>query len=132
MPMTLAELESEVKRLREEVAEAARTRDYLEIWKLQSLYAHLYHLGKRAEVSGLFARKTPGVTMEIEDSGVYEGIESITRFWNTVFAEKRHMVAGFLAIHMTVNPSSRSTGPGRRRKACGTLTGSPPWGWGEA
>jgi hypothetical protein len=104
MPMTLAELESEVMRLKEAVSEAARARDYLEIWKLQSMYSHLYHMGRRAEVPQLFAQKTPGVTMEIEDSGVYEGIESITRFWNTVFSEKRHLTAGFLAIHMTVNP----------------------------
>jgi hypothetical protein len=104
MAMTLEQLEAEVRRLKEQVAENARARDYLEIWKLQSMYAHLYHIGKRAEVPSLFAQKTPGVTMEIEDAGVYEGIESITRFWNTVFAEKRHLTAGFLAIHMTVNP----------------------------
>ena len=104
MPMTLAELEAEVKSLKKQVAECAWTKDYIEIWKLQSLYSHLYHIGKRSEVPRLFAQKTPGVIMEIEDSGVYEGIESITRFWNTVFAEKKHMTPGFLAIHMTVNP----------------------------
>jgi hypothetical protein len=104
MTMTLAEMEAELKQLKAQVAENARARDYLEIWKLQSRYAHLYYLGKRAEVPLLFAQKTPGVSMEIEDSGVYEGIESITRFWNTVFSEKKHMTAGFMAIHMTVNP----------------------------
>jgi len=104
MPMTLEQLENEVMRLKAQVAESTWAKDYLEIWKLQSLYAHLYHIGKRAEVPLLFAQKTPGVTMEIEDSGVYEGIESITRFWNTVFSEKKHMTAGFLALHMTVNP----------------------------
>jgi len=104
MPMTMAELEAEVKSLKKQVAESAWTKDYIEIWKLQSLYSHLYHIGKRAEVPLLFAQKTPGVIMEIEDSGVYEGIESITRFWNTVFNEKRMMTAGFLALHMTVNP----------------------------
>ncbi|MGD0780728.1 MAG: nuclear transport factor 2 family protein [Dehalococcoidales bacterium] len=104
MAMTMAELEAEVKRLKEQVAEGAWAKDYIEIWKLQSLYAHLYHIGKRKEVAKLFAQKTPGVNMEIEDSGVYEGIESITRFWTTVFAEKRMMTAGFLALHMTVNP----------------------------
>ena len=104
MPMTMAELEAEVKSLKKQVAEGAWTKDYIEIWKLQSLYSHLYHIGKRAEVPLLFAQKTPGVMMEIEDSGVYEGIESITRFWNTVFNEKRMMTAGFLALHMTVNP----------------------------
>ncbi|MFA5309632.1 MAG: nuclear transport factor 2 family protein [Dehalococcoidales bacterium] len=104
MPMTLAELEAEVISLKKQVAGLAWTKDYLEIWKLMSQYAHLYHIGKRKEVVNLFAQKTPGVTMEIEDSGVYEGIDSISRFWNTVFAEKRMMTAGFLAIHMTVNP----------------------------
>jgi hypothetical protein len=104
MPMKLEELEAEVRRLKEQVAENARAKDYLEIWKLQSLYAHLYYLGKRKEVPLLFAQKTPGVTMEIEDSGVYEGIESVTRFWNTVFAEEKHRSAGWLSIHMTMNP----------------------------
>jgi hypothetical protein len=103
MAMTLQELEAEVKSLKEKVADGAHARDYLEIWKLQSLYAHLYYIGKRSEVPGLFARKTPGVNMEIEDSGVYEGIESITRFWNTVFSDKK-IGPGHLAIHMTVNP----------------------------
>ena len=103
MTMTLEELEAEVKSLKEQVAEGAYAKDYLEIWKLQSLYSHLYYIGKRSEVPALFAQKTPGVNMEIEDSGVYEGIESITRFWNTVFNDKR-IGAGNLAIHMTVNP----------------------------
>jgi hypothetical protein len=104
MAMTMAELEAEVKRLKKQAAEGAWAKDYLEIWKLQSLYAHLYHIGKRKEVVELFAQHTPGVNMEVEDSGVYEGIESIARFWNTVFSEKRMMTAGFLALHMTVNP----------------------------
>jgi hypothetical protein len=104
MAMTLAKLEAEVKRLKDQVAENAWAKDYLEIWKLQSLYAHLYHIGKRKEIVDLFAQKTPGVNLEIEDSGVYEGIDSIRRFWTVVFAEKRMMTAGFLALHMTVNP----------------------------
>ena len=104
MTTSIAKLEAEVKSLKKQVAENARAKDYLEIWKLQSLYAHLYHIGKREEVVELFAQKTPGVTMEIEDSGVYEGIKSIRRFWTTVFDAKRMMTVGFLAIHMTVNP----------------------------
>jgi hypothetical protein len=103
MTMTLEELEAEVKSLKKQVAEGAYAKDYLDIWKLQSLYAHLYYIGKRSKVPALFAQKTPGVNMEIEDSGVYEGIESITRFWNTVFSDKK-IGPGHLAIHMTVNP----------------------------
>jgi SnoaL-like domain len=104
MAMTLQELEAEVIKLRQQVAEGARAKDYIEIWKLQSRYAHLYYLGKITDIPALFARKTTGVTLEIEDSGVYEGIESISRFWNTAFSEKRMKTPGRLAIHMTVNP----------------------------
>jgi len=116
MPMTMEELEVEVTRLKEQVAESARTRDYIEIWKLQSLYSHLYHIGKRAEIPSLFAQKTPGVSLEIEDSGVYEGIEGVKRLWGTVFSEKSHMTAGFLAVHMTVNPVIEINREGTRAK----------------
>jgi hypothetical protein len=104
MAMTLRELEAEVKKLKAQMTEGARAKDYIEIWKLQSRYAHLYHIGRMSEVPALFARKTPGVTMEIEDSGVYDGIESITRFWNTVFSDRKSRSPGQLALHMTVNP----------------------------
>jgi hypothetical protein len=104
MAMTLQQLEAEVKKLKEQVAEGAWAKDYIEIWKLQSRYSHLYHIGRMSEIPLLFARKTPGVNMEIEDSGVYEGIESITRFWNTVLSEKIFKSAGHLALHMTLNP----------------------------
>jgi len=113
MAMTLEQLEAEVRGLKEQVAEVARlkdqlaeavyAKDYLEIWKLQSLYSHLYHVGRRSQLPALFAQKTPGVSLELEDSGVHEGIESITRFWTTVF-DDRKIGAGHLAIHMTVNP----------------------------
>ena len=110
MATTLEQLEAElqglreqVAGLREQVAEAACAKDYLEIWKLQSLYSHLYYIGRRSEIPGLFAQKTPGVTLEMEDSGVYEGLESVTRFWNTVLGGDK-VTAGHLAIHMTVNP----------------------------
>ena len=97
------QLEAEVRGLKEQVVEGALAKDQLEIYRLQSLYSHLYFIGKRSRVPSLFAQKTPGVTLELEDSGVYEGIESVTRFWNTVFDDKR-IGAGHLAIHMTVNP----------------------------
>lgn len=105
MAMSLKELEEELKDLKRKVAENAWAKDYLEIWKLQSLYSHLYHIGKNSEIPSLFAQKTQGVKMEIEDSGVYEGLESVTYFWNKVFDVSRmHGTPGFLAIHMTVNP----------------------------
>jgi hypothetical protein len=116
MPMTLQQLEAEVKKLKEQAAEGARAKDYIEIWKVQSRYAHLYHVGRMSEVPSLFAQKTRGVTMEIEDSGVYEGIKSITRFWNTVFSDKKSRSPGNLALHMTVNPVIEINKAGTRAK----------------
>jgi hypothetical protein len=103
--ISLEELAKEVEELKKQVAENSWAKDYLEIWKLQSLYSHLYHIGRNSEVPSLFAQKTPGVVMEIEDSGVFVGIDSVTRFWNDVFdANRMQKSPGFLAIHMTVNP----------------------------
>jgi hypothetical protein len=117
MAMTLEDLENEVKALKEQVAENARAKDYLEIWKLQSLYSHLYHVGRNCEVPSLFAQKTPGVVMEIEDSGVYEGLESVTYFWNQVFDVNRmQRTPGFLAIHKTMNPVIEIDKKGNRAK----------------
>jgi hypothetical protein len=116
MPMTLQQMEAEVKKLKEQVAEGAQAKDYIEIWKVQSRYAHLYHIGRMSEVPLLFAQKTPGITMEIEDSGVYEGIKSITRFWNTVFSDKKSRSPGNLALHMTVNPIIEISKTGTRAK----------------
>ena len=119
MAMSLKELENEVKALKKQVAENARARDYLEIWKLQSLYSHLYHIGRNSDVPSLFAQKTPGVVMEIEDSGVYEGLNSVTYFWNEVFnADRMQRTPGFLAIHMTVNPVIEINKKGNRSTIC--------------
>jgi hypothetical protein len=102
--MTVEELETEIMSLKERVAELSKAWDYIEIWKLQSMYSHLYHMGKMSRIPSLFAQKTPGVTLEIEDSGVYEGIKSVERFWSTVFSDQKARSAGHLALHMTVNP----------------------------
>jgi len=132
MPMTMEEMEAEIASLKKQAAENARANDILEIWKVQSMYSHLYHIGMRAEIPSLFAQKTPGVSQEIEDSGVYEGIESVTRFWGTVFSEKAHMNAGFLALHMTVNPLIEINRDGTRAKGIWHSHGYASMGAGGA
>lgn len=104
MTMSLAELEAEVLRLRKMVEEGSKANDYLEIWQLMSMYSHLYHVFKRCEVPNLFAQKTPGVEVEIEDSGVYEGIEGVRTVFCGILADESHKIPGFLGIHMTCNP----------------------------
>ena len=102
MTMTLEQLEAEVRSLKEQVAEGAYAKDYLEIWKLQSRYSHLYHIGRRSEIPALFAQKTPGVSLELEDNGVYEGIESVTRCWTELLTDR--IEVGHLGLHLTLNP----------------------------
>ena len=104
MRMTMKQMEAEINSLKKQVAAGQRAKDELDICKVQSLYSHHYQVGKRAEVPKLFAQHTPGVTLEIEDSGIYEGIESITRFWNTVFGGNKPFPPGWMAVHMTCNP----------------------------
>ena len=104
MSLTLAQLEAEVEKLKAEAAAGRRARDELEIQKVQSMYSHLYQVGRRGDVPALFARHTPGVTLEIEDSGVYEGIAGVTRFWNDVFGGNNPLAPGWLAVHYTCNP----------------------------
>ena len=98
------DLKAEVLRLKEQVAELSRVKDYIEIWKLQSRYAHLYFMLRNSEIPSLFAQKTAGVSIDIEDAGIYEGIEGVKRFWTTVLSEERYHTPGWLAVHMTVNP----------------------------
>jgi hypothetical protein len=104
MAMTLKELEAEVMGLKKQLAEYSYVKDYIEIWQLMSTYSHLYHVFKRSEIPALFAQKTPGVSVEIEDGGVYEGLEGVNKVFCGILGEKRNMVPGFLGVHMTVNP----------------------------
>lgn len=131
MAMTFKQLEAEVKKLKKQVEENAKARDYLEIWKLQSSYAHLYHVGRNPEVPDLFAQKTPGVTMEIEDSGVYKGIKSIRRFWTEVFnPDRMHRTPGFLGLHMTMNPVIEINKTGTKAKGLWISNGYVSMGGG--
>ena len=68
MAMSLKQLETMVIKLKAQVAEGVYAKNYLDIWQLMSTYSHLYYVGKNSEVTTLFAQKTTGVTMEIEDS----------------------------------------------------------------
>ena len=98
------DLQAQLQALQKQVDELSYTKDYLEIWQVMSMYSHLYHVFKRADIIDLFATQTPGVYVEVEDSGIYEGMEGVRRFFGGILGEKRHMVPGFLGIHMTCNP----------------------------
>ncbi len=80
------------------------------------MYAHLYFIFRRSEIPSLFAQKTPGVTIEIEDGGVFEGIEGVKKIFQGKLGEKRTMTPGFMAVHMTVNPIIEINKDGTRAK----------------
>lgn len=97
------ELEAKINKLEAQVAELSYTKDYIEIWQVMSTYSHLYHVFKRKEIPDLFAQHTPGVMLEIEDGGVYEGLAGVKRMFEGILSD-RHKYPGFLGLHMTCNP----------------------------
>jgi hypothetical protein len=116
MSMTLEQLAAEVRELKKQAAAGQRARDELDIHKVQSLYSHYYQIGRRGDVPSLFAQHTPGVTLEIEDSGIYDGIAGVTRFWNDVFGGNNPLPVGWLSVHMTCNPIIEINKDGTRAK----------------
>ena len=98
------DLKAEIAQLKKQVAELSKVKDYIEIWKLQSRYTQLYFMLRNSEIPSLFAQKTPGVSISVEDAGVYEGIKGVKRFWLEVLTEERYRQPGWLAVHMTCNP----------------------------
>ena len=114
MTMTSKELEDEVLRLRKEVADYARVEDYIEIWKLMSIYTHLYHRLRNVEIPALFAQKTPGVSVEVSDSGVYEGLEGVKRFFEMFLVNTKK--PGQIVLHQAVNPVIEINKDGTRAK----------------
>jgi len=103
MGMTIEELEVEVMRLKELEAGWSRTKDYIEIWKLNSTYSHLLFMFKMEEIVDLFAQKTPGVEIEVVDSGVYEGLEGVRKIFVSMGGGLRR-TPGHIEWHTHVNP----------------------------
>ncbi len=79
--MSLEELRAEIAQLRQQVDELSFTKDYLEIWQITSYYTQIYHMLKNEECANVFAQKVPDVSIEVFDSGVFEGIEQVRAFF---------------------------------------------------
>ncbi|MFC1946093.1 nuclear transport factor 2 family protein [Chloroflexota bacterium] len=99
---------SEYKELlqRLEIAEknARVARDWVEISNLQGRYNHLA-LGHYWEkiCDELFAQKTPGVKVELGESGVFHGIEGVRKVFIEVLG-KLYDYEGNLAVHELTTP----------------------------
>jgi hypothetical protein len=100
--MSLEELRAEVAALRQQVEELSFTKDYIEICELTSYYTHIYHMLKNEECPDLFAQRVPDVSIEVFDSGVFEGIDQVRTFFNAMTANTRR--PGWMQQHLAVNP----------------------------
>jgi hypothetical protein len=98
------QLEEILKRLSKAEKDAQVARDWVEISNLHGRYNHLL-IGHHWEtiIDEMFAKKTPGVTAEIVESGVFYGIEGARRVFVDMLG-KLYNYVGNLAYHMITTP----------------------------
>lgn len=77
--------------------------DLQEIQKVQAKYAHMLFTQRYDRiVDEVYAHKSPEVSVEFSDSGVYRGLESITRLYAAF--EQTRQIPGFFIMHTMSNP----------------------------
>ena len=102
--MTDAKYDELLKRLEKTERNAQIARDWVEISNLHGRYNH-YVLGHHWEriVDELFATKTPGVKIEVVESGVFHGIEGVRKLFVDMLG-KLYDYPGNCAIHEITTP----------------------------
>ena len=100
----LKRLEDVERRLAQTERNAQIARDWVEISNLHGRYNHLC-LGHSWDkiVDELFAQKTPGVKVEIVESGVFHGLEGARRVFVDMLGKLYHY-EGNCAIHELTTP----------------------------
>jgi hypothetical protein len=112
-------VESRLDRLE---AENRYLRDYLDIWKLQSLYAHYWNINAPKEIVALFA-DSPEVEIELSNKGVLKGRDAPHRYYlrKGTAGEIKDAVpprpSGSLVLHTAVNPVLEINRDGTRARA---------------
>jgi len=118
-------------------ARITRLEDIKEIEKVQNTYMHWLSLGRGDKIVELFALKTPGVSAEGGDSGVFEGIEGVKRHFKAS-AEKKPKI-GHYSEYNAVNPVIEISRDGKTAKGVwftpgivtDALTKLQGWEWGK-
>jgi hypothetical protein len=85
-------------------ARIRRLEDIEEIKDVQSRYQHLLHMYDWDGIVDLFAKNSPDVSVEIAQSGLFVGAESIKRFFTQRLPSPRRGRKGTLLLHIAVNP----------------------------
>jgi hypothetical protein len=97
-------------------ARIRRLEDIFEIQNLQGRYQHYLTLGMMEKIVDLFAKKTPGVTVEVSDGGVYEGIEGVQRLFCGIMRGLLEKI-GVYEEHDAVSPVIEVAKDGKTAKA---------------
>jgi hypothetical protein len=117
------------------LARVRKLEDTLEIQKLQSQYAHYLFTQQFERIfSDCFAQDLASVSVEVSDSGVYRGADSIKALYQAFEATRN--IPGFFILHMTVNPYIEIAADGRSARShwlspgCAGSDTSASWIWG--
>lgn len=107
------------KRSRTLQEQIQRLTDIHEIQNLMSRYEFFHVAMLNQECVDLFVKKTPGAKLEIAHLGVYDGIESIKRFFlvaNKPFGGERGRI-GQMHLHTLTTPVIEIAGDGKTAQA---------------
>jgi len=120
--MNLEELYAKVKHL-EELEEIKKLQCKYQYWLFKQDYEKI--------VERCFAQKTPGISMEASDSGVYKGNDGIKRFFLETMGALRKQPGGF-TIHMAVGPVIEIAKDGKTARGIwfSPGCGGTLWVWG--
>jgi len=94
-----------------------RLEDIHEIQNLMSTYEYLHTAGLQEETSELFAKNTPGASVEIANWGVYEGFEGVKRMYVGVHNFMEGDRTGQMNMHTLTTAIIEVAGDGRTAKA---------------
>jgi hypothetical protein len=118
--------------LKDLAAKIQRLEDLEEIKKLQRKYQYwLYKQDFEKIVENCFARKTPGVTMEASDSGIFKGMEGVKRFFLGLMRKGMDKPGSF-TMHLAVGPVIEIAGDGKTARSIwfSPGCGGNKWVWG--
>lgn len=90
--------------------------DIHEVQNLMSNYAYLHAAGMHDETVALFAQHTPGVRLENFNRGIFDGIESVRRFYMGVKEIEGDRI-GHLHLHTLTTPAIEVAGDGKTAQA---------------
>ena len=86
-----------------------------EIQNLQGRYNHYLSMGIFEGMPEMFSKKDPNIELEVADSGVYVGHESIRR-WLTESIKPKHISRGGMGLMMLLTPVIEVSRDGKSAK----------------